>query len=331
MERLWEGIMANFYDQWLALSERIQEGFARSPMVAKDEEIPWVTTRQDARVKLMLSDDLGFPTMGSAVMKAEIPVGWHTGKHVHGEESIHILSGTGFSVVGGQRFDWHRGSTLQIPYRAAHQHFNTGDEPVQYLSGMCFPLEAFVKVGMIQQIEDCAANDPSVLKSYPPEESQYLKGGPRVAIHLEQAPSKIENFPKITANQNQHYSTKYLVVPPNGFKALTSVAVTHIFEEPAGYHGGRHKHLEAVLYVLEGEGYTELGGIPKRWQAGDVLHVPPAMWEHEHFNDTGKSYRLLRIQFGIRFWFTEIWPEGYTGQRILDKFGRPIVAGKMPA
>lgn len=322
--------MSNFYDEWLAVSERIQEEFKRSPMVAKDEEIPWVKTRQDAKVKLMLSNELGFPTMGSAVMKAEIPVGWHTGKHVHGEESMHILRGRGCSMIAGQRFDWNRGSTLQIPYRAEHQHFNTGGEPVQYVSGMCFPLEAFVKLGMIRQLEDCGFNGPAVVEAFHPEESQYLKDRTRVVIHLEQAPSSLKDFPKIAANQNQHVSTKYLVVPQNGFKPLTSVAVTHIFEEPAGYHGGRHKHLEAVLYVLEGEGYTELGGIPKRWQAGDVLHVPPAMWEHEHFNDTGKSYKLLRIQFGIRFWFTEIWPEGYTGQRIYDKSGRPIVAGKMP-
>ena len=67
-------------------------------------------------------------------MKGEIPVGWQTGKHVHGEESIHILKGQGFSIINGQRFDWKDGSTLQIPYRAEHQHFNTGDEPALLLS-----------------------------------------------------------------------------------------------------------------------------------------------------------------------------------------------------
>ena len=33
------------------------------------------------------------------------------------------------------------------------------------------------------------------------------------------------------------------------------------------------------------------------------------------------------IQFGIRFWFTKIWPEGYTSQRIYDEYGRPIESG----
>jgi hypothetical protein len=75
--------------------------------------------------------------------------------------------------------------------------------------------------------------------------------------------------------------------------------------------------------------YLELEGQEEKWQAGDVLHVPPSMWEQEHYNTTDHSYWQLRIMSGIRFWFTDIWPEGYTSQRIHDEFGRPIVAGKI--
>jgi hypothetical protein len=63
------------------------------------------------------------------------------------------------------------------------------------------------------------------------------------------------------------------------------------------------------------------------WEAGDVLFVPPAMWEHEHYNPTPNPIRQLRIQFGIRFWFTNIWPQGYTSQRIYDQDGGAIEAG----
>ena len=31
----------------------------------------------------------------------------------------------------------------------------------------------------------------------------------------------------------------------------------------------------------------------------------------------------------IRFWFTDIWPEGYTSQRIYDEYGNPIIAGRI--
>ena len=133
--------METFYDAWLAAGEQAQEAFRRSPMIARDREIPWVQTRQDARCKLMISREQGFPTMGSTVLKAEIPVGWHTGRHVHGEESIHILRGRGFSVIDGRRFDWHQHSSIQIPYRAEHQHFNSvPGEPCKWLAFIYLPI-----------------------------------------------------------------------------------------------------------------------------------------------------------------------------------------------
>ena len=107
--------MSTFYDEWLAPGDHVQEDLRRTGFVARDRDVPWVRTRQDAKVKLMVANEFGFMTMGSNVLKGEIPVGWHTGKHAHGEESMHILSGEGFSVIDGLRFDWHTGNTIQIP------------------------------------------------------------------------------------------------------------------------------------------------------------------------------------------------------------------------
>ena len=317
--------MTTFYDDWLAAADRIHEEFKCSPVIARDRDIPWVETIQDAKVKLMLSNDLGFPTMGGAILKAEIPVGWHTGRHRHGEESIFIVKGQGFSIVDNKRFDWRAGTALQIPYRAEHQHVNLGDEPAQYVSAMCFPLEAFVRLAKLEQLEKCGPNAPSLL-NMPRHDSEYLAKDRRVSIHLDDAPSTVDLSETIPGNTNQHFLRKYLIVPSNGFKAK-SVAIARMFEEPAGYHTGRHKHLEAVLYALDGVGCSEVHGTEVDWQPGDVLHVPPAMFEHEHYNHSANSYRLLQIKFGIRAWFTDIWPEGYTSQRIHDEKGKPIISG----
>ena len=112
----------NFYDAWLDTPNRLQDQLQQCQAVARDADIPWVSTPQDVRVKLMVANELGFTTMGSNVLKAEIPVGWHTGKHRHGEESMHILEGEGFSIINGQRFDWHKSSTVQVPVWAELQH-----------------------------------------------------------------------------------------------------------------------------------------------------------------------------------------------------------------
>lgn len=321
-----------FYDEWFAAQADIEASFLRSPGLARDADYPWVETRQDARVKLMLGRETGFPTMGGVVLKAEIPPGWHTGTHRHGEEAIHVLRGVGFAVVDGHRFDVRPGSTLQIPYRASHQLVNTGDEALQYLSAMAFPLELYVNLVTLEQIEDHGENDERLL-SASAEEGHSIPGGPRVVIHLDEAPTHLAEVEasQIAAYQQQHGTVHYLAVPENGFpeRDRASVAMTHVFEEAAGHHGGRHKHLEAVLYVLDGEGYSDVGGKPQKWSTGDILHIPPAMWEHEHYNQGSWASQLLRIQFGIRYWFTELWPEGYSPQRIYDEEGRPIVAARI--
>jgi mannose-6-phosphate isomerase-like protein (cupin superfamily) len=317
-----------FYDDWLQTPGTIQREFWDSPAVARDKDIPWVSTPQDARVKLMVSRELGFATMGSNVLKAEIPVGWHTGRHRHGEESLHILSGEGFSLIAGQRFDWHEGSTIHIPFWADHQHFNTGEVPVLYVSGMCFDLERLVRVARLEQLAECGPNDAADLAAVPLEESQYYRDGGRAVIHLEDAPTdpSFSAQGNIAAIRNQHGFTQHLVVPKNGFRA-TSVAVTTRWIDEPFHHSGRHKHLEAVVYAIEGQGYTEMQGRDVPWEAGDVLYVPPAMWEHEHSNDNPSRVQQLRIAFGIRTWFTGIWPEGFTSQRIYDEDGKPMEAG----
>lgn len=211
---------------------------------------------------------------------------------------------------------------------AEHQHFNTGDVPVLYMSGMIFDLERYLRVARMEQIETCGPNDPSMIKAVPAETSQYYPDGARATIHIEDAPSNDNEFEpqNIAANQSQHDFVQYLVVPKNGFRPK-SVAVTHQWIEPPYHHSGRHAHLEAVVYAVEGVGVTEMEGTIVPWEAGDVLYVPPAMWEHEHVNDNPNRIVQLRIAFNIRFWITDLWPEGFTSRRILDDAGKPIVAG----
>jgi len=320
-----------FYDDWLSAGEQIEARFRASPGVARDADQPWVETRHDVRVKRLLSSDDGFPTMGGVVLKAEVPVGWHTGVHAHGEEAVYIESGSGYGLIDGQRFDVRPGSVLHIPYRAPHQIVNLGEDTLRYVSAMCVPLERFVHLFRLEQFEDCGPNTDAH-RAVAAADGQELLDGRRVAIHLDEAPTDPGDEPtaKMAAYTRQHFLVHYLTVKRNGFKVPSSVAMTHVFEEPAGYHGGRHKHLEAVLYVIRGNGFSEVGTERHPWGPGDILHVPPAMHEHEHYNPGDVSYRLLRIQFGIRYFFQEVWPQGYTPTRSVDADGKPIEAGWLP-
>lgn len=320
--------MRTFYDDWLDAHRDIAKDLDATQFVARDKDIPWVATPQDVKCKLMVANDLGYATMGSNVLKAEIPAGWHTGKHRHGEESLHILSGEGFSIIGDQRFDWHKSSTIQIPYGIPHQHFNMGEEPVLYISAMAFDLERFVRLARLEQLETCGPNNAAAMLELPPAGAQYYADGSRAVIHIEDAPAdddSYESLGNIAAVKKQHDFIQYLVQPKNGFRA-NEVAITHQWIEPPYHHSGRHKHLEAVVYAVEGQGYTDMQGRRVPWEAGDVLYVPPAMWEHEHMNDNPNPIKQLRIAFGIRQWFVDLNP-AFQSQRIYDNDGRPIQAG----
>jgi quercetin dioxygenase-like cupin family protein len=92
----------------------------------------------------------------------------------------------------------------------------------------------------------------------------------------------------------------------NGFTAV-SVAMTNIFEEVPHTSSHCHSHTEAVLYVLEGVGFSEIDYEHYDWEAGDAVHVPPKMTRHEHFNPSDQRTRTLRIEYGIRYFYEPLW------------------------
>ena len=179
--------MADFYSEWLARSEAVEKAVDDGPRVARHKDLKWERTRQDARVALMIAPETGFPTAGSLLMKAEIPVGWHTGQHLHGEEAMYIEQGEGFLILDDERYDFQKGTILHIPFRSPHQLFNTGAMPVVYLSGLAWHLESFINMGRMEQRVDCGPNDPSEMEEFPPEKSQYWpEDERRISMHEDQ-------------------------------------------------------------------------------------------------------------------------------------------------
>jgi quercetin dioxygenase-like cupin family protein len=305
--------MASFYERWLAESELIGRAVAEAPRVARGRDLRWERTRQDARAALMIAPETGFPTGGSLLMKAEIPVGWHTGRHAHGEEAIFVESGEGFLVLDDRRYGFKPGTIFHVPYRSPHQLVNTGRQPVAYLSALAWPLEAAVRMGRIEQLEDAGENDPATLAAAPAEESQYWpEDGRRISMHEEQFE---------LSGETKHGATYFLMGRSgnrNGFKA-TAAAISSIFVDLPRSKSHSHAHPEAYLYALKGAGYSEIGGQRYTWEQGDAVHVPPAMMHHQHFNPTDEETKELRIEFGIRYWIADQWK----GYQTIDRDLRP--------
>jgi quercetin dioxygenase-like cupin family protein len=321
--------LSDFYRGWLEKSAKLDERMLTPPVVARGRELAWIETPQDVHAAMLIGEATGFPTQGSVLMKAEIPVGWRTGKHAHGEEAIHILAGTGFSVIDGARYDWKPGTTLHVPYRAAHQHVNTGSGPAMYLSAFTPDLDFDVKLGRLEQLEEKGPDAGSLAKLHPVETSQLAADGRRIALHLEDAIDERARrlsghaHPKGESKGAHRHAGIWILMggsespsdETNGFRAKAA-AMTNIFEEAPRSGSHRHAHTEAMLYVLEGNGYSMIDGQRHDWQEGDAVHVPPRMTVHEHFNDSDARTRTLRIEFGVRFFYEALW-SGY--EKVVDK------------
>jgi quercetin dioxygenase-like cupin family protein len=314
--------MRDFYADWLGESARLEGSVGRGPVVARGRDLTWIETPQDARVAMLIGEAAGFPTQGSALLKAEIPAGWRTGQHLHGEEAIHILKGTGFSVIDGARYDWKPGTTLHVPYRAPHQHVNTGTSPALYLSAVTIDLDFDVKLGRLEQLEEKAPDRGELAARFPREASQFGADGRRIALHLEDAidekARRLAGHAHERTGKGAHRHAGIWILmggsespsdETNGFRAKAA-AMTNIFEEAPHSGSHKHTHTEAMLYVLEGRGFSMIDGERYDWEEGDAVHVPPRMTSHEHFNDSDARTRTLRIEFGIRFFYEGLW-KGY--------------------
>lgn len=322
--------METFYDTWLeawnvATAER---GLARK--VIHEEELTWVETPQDFRTALLIAPETGFRTCGTVTLLAEIPSGCHSGCHSHGEESAYVLSGEGFTVVDGLRFDWSRGSALLIPFGAKHQHFNTGKGPARIFSAMAVGLERFLGMHRLVQVsgkgrtdrmpesepseDGCDANGERVVLSMSaartvdasegPErrevraadllgdDGQYVAGdseGMRGLRHLHRPAAQYLEYMRVSR-----------VV--NGFHPH-EVEISGVLTDLPGERSGMHAHMEALLYIVSGEGHSIIDDDTVQWRSGSALHIQGPQTRHQHFNDGRGVSAMLRVAPGIRYFF----------------------------
>jgi gentisate 1,2-dioxygenase len=320
----------DFYEQWLSKSGALEDAMRRAPIVARGRDLKHVETRQDSRTAIVIGDAAGFLTSGTVLTRSEIAPGWRTGRHAHGEEAVYILDGSGFSVIDGARYDWKPGTTLHVPYRAEHQHVNTGREPAVYLSAHTQDLDLAVRLGRLIQLENKGPDGGELARRHPSQGSQLAPDGRRIALHAEDAMDENARreaghaHPNAKADKGAHRHAGIWILmggsespsdETNGFVAKAA-AMTNIFEETAHSSSHKHAHTEAMLYVLEGRGYSLIDGTRYDWEEGDAVHVPPRMTVHEHFNDSDARTRTLRIEFGIRYFYEALW-SGY--EKVQDK------------
>ena len=91
-----------------------------------------------------------------------------------------------------------------------------------------------------------------------------------------------------------------MYTPENNFKAR-EIEITHIMCDAPGMHSEKHAHMEAVVYVLQGEGYSVVEGQRIEFKKGTLMQVQGPQTVHQLGNNTGQvESQLLRIHYGLR-------------------------------
>ncbi len=308
--------MGNFYDDWLKLWDEEQEERRRARKFIHEEDLEGVRTKQDYRAALVCARENGFITSG-ATMLAEIPPQWNTGKHSHGEEAIFIIEGEGCSVVDEKRYDWEAPSCLFMPYGSVHQHFNTGEGKIRYFSAMAVPLERFASLAKFMQYEEAAETTMGKLETLEKAEEDIHPEYGRIVLRLKDTKeisgeewatllsSKTDEFHLTMAKEMRtdgmpgHRGGTIRLMQENDFKAR-EVEFTDLLIDAPGRHSAKHGHMEALLYVLQGEGYSIIDGEKVPWKKGTLLHVQGPKTVHQHFTTGNVKSQQIRIHYGLR-------------------------------
>jgi mannose-6-phosphate isomerase-like protein (cupin superfamily) len=326
-------VFVSFFDDWIAASEDNERAVANTLVAARGSELVWEETPNDHGFAFLISSHVGFATMGTHLGKAVIPIDGHTGKQRHGEEAIHVTRGRGFAVVDDRRYDFSVGTTIHVPYMSVHQLFNNGDEDVEYVTAGTTDLDLFVRLGRFEQLEEKGFHGPGFEDALPQPAGHFDDLERRIVLNFADAPNETEMKADLRrkhgddwdkdrgrhVHDHEHrHGAIYILMgggespspERNGFTAV-SVAMTNVFEEVPHTSSHCHSHTEAVLFVLEGVGFSEIDYEHYDWEAGDAVHVPPRMTRHEHFNPSDGRTRTLRIEFGVRYFYEPLW-SGYT-------------------
>jgi quercetin dioxygenase-like cupin family protein len=106
--------------------------------------------------------------------------------------------------------------------------------------------------------------------------------------------------PLVHSSDNAHWLDPAMTGNPSRIGAMPEVPARtmefYVQEIPAGTAGDlqRHRH-ESVHFVIEGEGYSEIGPETCRWHTGDLVYTPPWVW-HRHYNDGDQAVRMLLVE-----------------------------------
>ena len=93
----------------------------------------------------IIAPETGFFNATTTLDLFHLPPDGITVPYRQDEILLHVLSGSGYSIIDGERYDWEYGDTIHIKPGYWHQHWNTSKEAANMLAARTTPLLQSVK------------------------------------------------------------------------------------------------------------------------------------------------------------------------------------------
>lgn len=196
--------------------------------------------------------------------------------HRHSPNALRFVLSAGkdvFTVVDGERLDMHDNDIVLTPGNMWHGHANEGDSDAFWIDFLDVPLVHLLEPMFFEhwpqgyQIPECANVSQEYIFKWKDVE-QALK------LDLQSTPEKT-------------WARKILNAP-----SLPTMQLSMTMFQPQGKTDLCRSTENQIVAVVEGEGFTDVGGERFQWKRGDVIAIP--CWQ-PFKHQTPKGATLLTV------------------------------------
>lgn len=226
----------------------------------------------------------------------EIAPGERTSTHRHSHDAVcFVLDGQGVTTIGQDRYPWLRWDAFHTPAWSWHRHENTGTTTARFLAITDAPLVNSLGLARIEDIGDGPPEPDEPLRLQPGlgGDGYDREVATAAAAWTERRNGRRHtSFGHLTLRTSPRGSRTALLVDRSLGYRTTGISIA-MFQIPPGGKQANHRHPgEALLYIVEGEGYSMIDGVKYPWAAGDGAVVNQYVW-HQHFNGSPDQHATV--------------------------------------
>lgn len=218
--------------------------------------------------------------------------------HRHTASALrYIVEGAGaYTIVDGRRVEMETGDMVTTPNWSWHEHGHDGEGPMLWLDGLDLPMVNTLH--LIFTEHGGAPETPAAPEAHAALRCGALlprwSGAPEATTFVWKLADVRDALDQLRDEAASPYDDVLLEYrdPRTGGPVLRTLSAATQLLRP-GVETQPHRHTSSAVYhVVEGRGWTEIGGRRLYWMKGDTFALP-YWFEHRHGNPGGEDALLF--------------------------------------